>query len=166
MLAGALLGAAASVYDGRNAVTIPSYGPESRGGASKSDVAISDHPIEYPEVSRPDVLVVAFQEAYDKYKQPRAPDCTLIAEQDLVQLDDEDLGKAWTIPALEWAREMGETRVFNMIILGFATAIAQATSAEAMRKAIRNLGRLTEKNLAAFDRGYEHGLAMRAQGTV
>jgi len=61
---------------------------------------------------------------------------------------------------------MGETRVFNMIILGFATAIAQATSAEAMRKAIRNLGRLTEKNLAAFDRGYEHGLAMRAQGTV
>jgi 2-oxoglutarate ferredoxin oxidoreductase subunit gamma len=163
MLAGALLGAAASIHDERNAVTIPSYGPESRGGASKSDIVISDQPIEYPEVSHPNVLVIAFQEAYDKYKQPRAADCTLIVEQDLIQLDDEDVGKAWAIPALEWARETDEPRVFNMILLGFLTAIGRVASAEAMRKAIGNLGRLTEKNLAAFDRGYEHGVAMRTQ---
>jgi Pyruvate/2-oxoacid:ferredoxin oxidoreductase gamma subunit len=160
MLAGTLLGAAASVHDRRNAVSIPSYGPESRGGASKSDVAISDLPIEYPEVAQPNVLIVTFQEAYDKYKQPRAADCVLIAEADLVQLDDEDVPLAWTIPALEWAREMGEPRVFNMIMLGFATGIAHVTTAEAMRTAIRDLGRLTEKNLAAFDRGYEHGMAV------
>ena len=157
MLAGTMLGTAAAVYDERNAVTIPSYGPESRGGASKADVAISDEPIEYPKVSHPDILVITFQEAYDTYKQPRVAGCILITEENLVKLDDEDESVAWTIPALAWAREMGDERVFNMIMLGFTTAITGVASPEAMRKAIRNLGRLVEKNLAAFERGYTYG---------
>jgi 2-oxoglutarate ferredoxin oxidoreductase subunit beta len=163
MLAGTLLGAAAAVHDDRNAVSIPSYGPESRGGASKSDVIISDLPIEYPEVTAPHVLIATFQEAYDKFGQPRSPGCILITEEDLVQLDDADRREAWTIPALQMARNMDETRVFNMIMLGFGTAVAEMTSPEALRAAIRNLGRLTEKNLAAFDSGYERGLAARAE---
>ena len=163
MLAGTLLGAAASVHDQRNAVTIPSYGPESRGGASKSDIVISDAEIEDPEGSHPNVLVVTFQEAYETYKQPRAEGCILIAEEHLVKLDDEDQGDAWTIPALEWARQMGEPRVFNMIMLGFTTAIASVARADSMRAAIRGLGRLTEKNLAAFERGYEYGVTRMAE---
>jgi len=159
MLAGALLGEAASVHDGGYAVTIPSYGPESRGGASKSDIVLADQPIEYPEVREPDVLVVTFQEAYDKYKQPRAKDCQLIVERDLVKLDPEDVARAYAIPALEWAREVGEPRALNMIILGFITAVSDIIEAESVRAAIRKLGRLTEKNLAAFDRGYQNGLA-------
>jgi 2-oxoglutarate ferredoxin oxidoreductase subunit beta len=159
MLAGALLGEAASVHDGGHAVAIPSYGPESRGGASKSDIVLADEPIEYPEVREPNVLVVTFQEAYDKYKQPRAKDCVLIAEQDLVKLDPEDAETAWTIPALEWARELGEPRALNMIILGFIAAVSDVVAADSVRAAIRRVGRLTEKNLAAFDRGYQHGVA-------
>jgi len=163
MLAGRLLGTAAAVYEQRNAVTIPSYGPESRGGASKSDIVISDEPIEYPRASEPDVLIIAFQEAYDKYKQPRAAGCTLIIEENLIKLDEKDEGQAWTIPALEWAKAMGEERVFNMIMMGFATAITEVVTPEAMRTAIRNLGKMTELNLAAFERGYEYGLAERAK---
>jgi len=163
MLAGTVLGAAASVYDRRNAVTIPSYGPESRGGASKSDIVISDKEIEDPEASHPAVLVVTFQEAYETYKHPRAEGCVLIAEEHLVKLDEEDREKAWTVPALEWAREMGEPRVFNMIMLGFTTAIAGVAGADSMRAAIRGLGRLTEKNLAAFERGYEYGVSRLAE---
>ena len=163
MLAGRLLGTAAAVHEQRNAVTIPSYGPESRGGASKSDIVISDEPIEYPRASEPDVLIIAFQEAYDKYKQPRAAGCTLITEENLIKLDEKDEGQAWTIPALEWAKAMGEERVFNMIMMGFATAITKVVTPEAMRAAIRNLGKMTELNLAAFERGYEYGLAERAK---
>ena len=163
MLAGRLLGTAAAVHEQRNAVTIPSYGPESRGGASKSDIVISDEPIEYPRASEPDVLIIAFQEAYDKYKQPRAAGCILITEENMIKLDETDEGQAWTIPALEWAKAMGEERVFNMIMMGFATAITKVVTPEAMRTAIRNLGKMTEKNLAAFERGYEYGLAERAK---
>jgi 2-oxoglutarate ferredoxin oxidoreductase subunit gamma len=109
------------------------------------------------------VLIIAFQEAYDKYKQPRAAGCTLITEENLIKLDEKDEGTAWTIPALEWAKEMGEERVFNMIMMGFATAITKVVTPEAMRTAIRNLGKMTELNLAAFERGYEYGLAERAK---
>jgi len=164
MLAGTLLGAAAAVHEQRHAVTIPSYGPESRGGASKSDIVISDDLVEYPRVSHPNILVITFQEAYEKYKQPRAEGCILITEEDLVKLDEEDEAIAWTVPALRWAREMGEERVFNMIMLGFTTAITDAVSAEAMKMAIRNrLRRLTELNLKAFERGYEYGLSKLAE---
>ena len=164
MLAGTLLGTAATLYDRRNAVTIPSYGPESRGGASKSDIVISDEPIEYPKVSQPNVLVITFQEAYEKYKLPRAKDCILLTDEDLVKLDDEDKDIAWTIPALRWAKEMGEERVFNMIMMGFVTAITDVVSAEAMKTAIRTrLRRLTELNLKAFDRGHKYGLSKLAE---
>ena len=42
VLAGRLLGKAASLYDGKDAVVTQSYGPEARGGASRADVVISD----------------------------------------------------------------------------------------------------------------------------
>ncbi|MFA6244954.1 MAG: 2-oxoacid:acceptor oxidoreductase family protein, partial [Candidatus Hydrogenedentales bacterium] len=64
VLAGMLLGKAASLHDGKCAVFTQSYGPEARGGASCADVVVSDNPIDYPLVSRADVLVALFQEAY------------------------------------------------------------------------------------------------------
>ena len=41
ILAGVILAEAAAIYDGKNAVQSQSYGPEARGGASKSEVIIS-----------------------------------------------------------------------------------------------------------------------------
>ncbi len=38
ILAGVILAEAAAVYDGLNAVQTQSYGPEARGGASRSEV--------------------------------------------------------------------------------------------------------------------------------
>ena len=49
ILAGVIFGRAASIYDGRYAAQTQSYGPEARGGASKSDVIVCDNPIVYPE---------------------------------------------------------------------------------------------------------------------
>ena len=41
ILSGVILGKGASLYDNKNAVQTQSYGPEARGGASKSEVVIS-----------------------------------------------------------------------------------------------------------------------------
>ena len=43
------------------------YGPESRGGASRSDVIISDDEIDYPEVEHPDVLFAFNQLSASRY---------------------------------------------------------------------------------------------------
>jgi Pyruvate/2-oxoacid:ferredoxin oxidoreductase gamma subunit len=50
-----------------NAVQSQSYGPEARGGATRSDVIIADSRIYYPKVTQPNVLVCLTQEAYNKF---------------------------------------------------------------------------------------------------
>ena len=79
MLAGTLLGKAASLYDGKEAVFTQAYGPEARGGASRCDLIIAEEPVDYPYVTEPDILAVLFQEAYTKFgsliKPGRHTDC-------------------------------------------------------------------------------------------
>ena len=52
-----ILGEAAAIYEDLNAVQTQSYGPEARGGATRSDVVISEEPIHYPKVISPHFLV-------------------------------------------------------------------------------------------------------------
>src|SRR3990172_3558483 len=67
ILAGYMLGKAARLYDGRGAVFPQAYGRGGRGGPFSADLVISDEPIGYPMVSRPDLLVLMSQEAFTKY---------------------------------------------------------------------------------------------------
>ena len=67
ILAGIVLGKAASLYDGLYAVQTQSYGPEARGGASRAEVVISDEEIDYPKVQSPDILVAMSHEALITY---------------------------------------------------------------------------------------------------
>ena len=69
ILAGIILAEAAAIYDDKMAVQTQSYGPEARGGASKSEVVIADGEIDHPEVLSADVVVTLSQEAYDKYAE-------------------------------------------------------------------------------------------------
>ena len=50
VLAAIILADAAATFDGRFAAQSASYGPEARGGLTKSEVVISDHEIDYPRV--------------------------------------------------------------------------------------------------------------------
>ena len=52
VLAGKVLAEAAAIYDDMNATQSQSYGPEARGGASRSEVIISDEDIDYPKADR------------------------------------------------------------------------------------------------------------------
>ena len=59
--------AAALFENGLNATMAASYGSETRGTFTKSDVIVSDEPIGYPNVETPDVILCLAQVAYDKY---------------------------------------------------------------------------------------------------
>ena len=65
--AGIILAEAASIVEGKHAVQSQSYGPEARGGASKSEVIISDGPIDYPKATVVDACLAMTQESADKY---------------------------------------------------------------------------------------------------
>jgi 2-oxoglutarate ferredoxin oxidoreductase subunit gamma len=137
-----------------------SFGPEARGGSSSAQVILSDEPILYPYVTRPDVLVVMSQEAYTKFGPQLKPGGTLITEQELVRVDNIPLGeRAFGVPATRLAEELGRKVVLNIVMVGFFGAVTKLLDAEALRKAVADSvpPAMQKLNLQAFDKGYEYG---------
>jgi len=160
VLAGIVLGRAAAVHEGRNAVMAQSYGPESRGGASCAEVILDDGPIDYPHVVLPDVVLVLSQEAYAKYGRNRSEGALLVTEQDFVVIDAEaEKGKkVLQVPFTALAEKVGKRIVLNMVALGFLCRATSVVSADALRTAIQaSVPKGTDAlNLRAFDAGYQY----------
>ena len=157
ILAGYILGKAAALYDDKEAVFTQAYGPEARGGACSADLVISDEPIGYPMVSRPDLLVLMSQEAFTKYGSAVAEGAQLIVDTDLVE---SAAGKEWLrdIPATRLAAELGNRMVANVIMLGYlATTSDDASDLSASQPGTTSVRpALLELNLKAFACGFEY----------
>jgi 2-oxoglutarate ferredoxin oxidoreductase subunit gamma len=163
MLAGLLIGKAAALYDGKEAVFSQSYGPEARGGASNADVIIDDGPIDYPLVTHPDHFVAMFQEAYERYRSVLVKDGVLLIESDLVKpFADERPYRG--IPATRMAEELGRSIVANVVMVGFFSGVTGLISPQAAEEAIRNTlrPRLVDLNLKAFNAGYDYAKKQEA----
>ncbi len=161
-LAGNLLGKAAALHDGKEAVFTQTYGPEARGGASRADVIIGERPIAYPFVTQPDILAVLFQEAYEKFRPEMKPDGLLIMESDLVNPRSEDAGSV-RLPAIETARELGNKMAANIVMLGYIIGATDVVSLDAMEASIRASVRPAhlDLDLKALEAGFNMGRARR-----
>jgi 2-oxoglutarate ferredoxin oxidoreductase subunit gamma len=159
ILAGFIIGKAASLYDQKAATMTQNYGPESRGGACMADVLISEEEIGYPKVKHPDILVALSQEAYAVNVAKVAEGGLVIADNDLVKFDRQPDAQVRMVPATRLAEELGKKLVANIIMLGFFTAQTGLVSPEAMRRAIQSSvpARFTALNLKAFEVGFEYG---------
>ena len=102
ILAGVVLGEAAT-RAGHRAVQTQSYGPESRGGAARAEVVISSEPIDYPRVSRPDVVVALSQTGFDRFGQDVANHGIVLVDQALVEAE----GGVTSVPFTTTAEEVG-----------------------------------------------------------
>ncbi len=157
---GIITAAAACLHSGKNAVQTQSYGPESRGGACKSEVVISEDTIDFPKVVEPDVLVVMSQHAYNDYAEDIKVGGTVILDPDMIPREKEIKNvKVFRMPATKIADELGRRIVANIVMLGAFAAITGKVDEKALKEAIKeNVPRGTEElNLAAFQKGYEHG---------
>ena len=68
MLLGQVLAYSATLK-GLNAIWVPTYGPETRGGTANCMVTISDEPIYSPVFKDSDDLIVLNEPSYNKFKQ-------------------------------------------------------------------------------------------------
>jgi 2-oxoglutarate ferredoxin oxidoreductase subunit gamma len=154
VLSGLILGEAA-ILDGLNAVQTQSYGPESRGGAARADVIISDSPIDYPKVVAPDILVALSQPAYDKYRADVGKKAMVIIDSDLVESDE----TALCVPFSKLADELGRRIVANVIMLGTLARVSGCVSRESLEQAVlKNIPKGTEElNLRALAAGFGSG---------
>lgn len=157
---GIITAAAASIYANKNAVQTQSYGPESRGGACKSEVVISEEEIDFPKVVEPNILVVMSQHAYNDYIDDIKPDATVIFDPDMIPRTKElDKAKVFQVPATKIAEGLGRRIVANIVMLGAFTSITKALDENAVKESIiQNIPKGTEElNLAAFQKGYDYG---------
>ncbi len=157
---GRILGIAFTVHDRKNSVNTQSYGPESRGGACKSEIVVSDGDINYPYVRKADVFVSLSQTAYDTYINDLKEDGILLLDPNSVQSDKiGDKDKTFEIPSMELSRQIGSVKFQNTVALGaLYLLIKEQVSEEALRKAIaESVPRETlEDNIKAFDIGLDH----------
>jgi 2-oxoglutarate ferredoxin oxidoreductase subunit gamma len=153
VLAGAILGEAAVIAD-MEAVQTQSYGPESRGGAARSEVVIADAAVDYPRVTVPDVLIVLSSAAMRKYGEERGEKTRTVVDDDLVQMEVEG---AERVPFTMTAENLGRRIVANIVMLGFITNRFKLVPREAIEKAImKRIPKGTEElNMNAFQAGWD-----------
>ncbi|NUO79848.1 2-oxoacid:acceptor oxidoreductase family protein [candidate division KSB1 bacterium] len=164
VLAGHILAEAAALYDGNNATQSQSYGPEARGGASRSEVIISDGDIDYPKATNVDLMLALTQQACNKYVADlRRGGILLVDAEEVTNLPHGDY-KIYAAPITKIAElEVGKKVVTNMVALGLITELSQVVTTTAVEQAIRKrVPKGTEEiNLKAFHKGRAAALKLQ-----
>ena len=164
ILAGIILAEAAAIYDGKQAVQTQSYGPEARGGASKSEVVISSGEIDHPEVLAADALVALSPEAFKKFGPTVKPGGLILVDSDRVR--DPGAPEVVRIPITRLAFEKtGRQITANTVALGVLVGLTGVVSRQALEKAVaaRAPRGTEEMNRSALQVGFE--LAKQLRGS-
>jgi len=137
VLAGRILAEAAAIYDDKNATQSQSYGPEARGGASRSEVIISDEDIDYPKAVNIDLLLALTQESCNKYTKDLKENGILLVDSRAVTKVPEGNYRVFRVPITEIAREqVGRAVVANIVALGIIVELTRVVSVEALEAAV------------------------------
>ena len=164
VLAGVLLGQA-GLLDGKFVAGSNSYGAQARGSGCKAEVVFSDHPIDFPQVTVADILVVMSQGGYQQYApEVRKPSGLILYDQGQVCSEADSDAQQIGIPASEWAiKKLKAKQSANIVMLGALTEVTGLVSIQAMQKAIRLLvpERFRRLNLEALKIGTHLGRQTR-----
>jgi 2-oxoglutarate ferredoxin oxidoreductase subunit gamma len=162
LLAGKVL-AHAAMDVGMEVSWLPSYGPEMRGGTANVAVCISPQPIGSPLIESPRALLALNLPSLDKFAPKVKPDGIVVINESLIERDP-SRGDCTVIKvkARELAREAGNERATNFVMLGAYVGASEIISAEAVEQAIRNeftgeKEKFVPGNLAAFRAGVAAG---------
>ena len=135
ILMGIILAEAIGIYDGKFVAQTQSYGPEARGGSSKSEVIVSDEEIDYPEAMQLDLLLAMNQKSCDEFYPDLKPEGLLIIDSTFVT--QVPTSKAFQIPFTRIAREKFKREVVaNIIALGALTQLSPIISSKAVESAV------------------------------
>ena len=132
-----ILAEAAVLYENLNSVQSQSYGAAARGGATRSDVIISDSTIDYPKVIQPNVLVCLTQDAYNKFYEIIRPGGLLITDSRYVKTQKKVDALQRELPMYENVMEkIGKPIVFNICMLGSVIRMTELLAPESIMKVL------------------------------
>ena len=163
ILAGIIL-AEAAIYDGKNVTQTQSYGPEARGGASRSEVIIADGDIDYPKVTQADLVLCMSQESCDKYFYDIKKDGLLIV--DTSHVTRTPTSRAYPVDITGLATEAtGRAITANIVALGLIVGLTGIVSHQAIKGAVTTrVPQGTEEiNLRALAAGLDKAKQLKSQ---
>ena len=155
-----ILAEAAVLHENLNAVQSQSYGAAARGGATRSDVIISDSIIDYPKVIQPNVLVCLTQEAYNKFYRIIRPGGLLITDTRYVETQKKVDAQQRELQMFQNVMDkIGKPIVFNICMLGAVIELVDLIAPEAIMKVLakRIPKDFLDLNRQALDLGLELG---------
>jgi len=164
IMAGIIIGKAASIFNKYHATMIQSFGPEARGSACSAQVIVDKSPIAYPYVQHSSILVALNQEAYKLFAPSLSKGGILIYEQDMVKPDPSITNgmRSFGVSATRIAEELGRVIVQNVVMVGFFAAVTGLLSYDDVASAVKDsIPPGTEGlNLEALKRGFEAGVEL------
>lgn len=164
ILAGRLLAEAAALHDGLDVIQTNSYGPEARGGASRSEVVLGRGEIDVLHAPAVDVLVCLNQASCDAYYHHLVGRGLLITDADLVKVVPTT--RALEVPMSALAREKaGNVMAANVVALAVLSAVSNIISREGLVDTIKQRipSAFLAGNLKAIEAGFAAGEEILAQ---
>ena len=153
-----LLAEAAVLYENLIAVQSQTYGPAARGGATRSDIIISDSNINFPKVLQPNVLVCLTQEAYNLFYPIIRPGGLLITDTRFVKTEKKVDAQQREFPMYRTVMDkIGKPIVFNICMLGAVISLTDLVKSESIIKVLENRipSSFLEMNRKALNLGME-----------
>lgn len=155
LLAGRILAEAAAIHGGLNAVQSNSYGPEARGGASRSEVVVSAGEIDDLRCKKFDILLCLSQKSCDAYYGSLLESGVLITDSTNVTVVP--TSRAVDVPMTQIAvEECGNALVTNIIALGVLCGYTHVVTLDSLIAAIESTMRkdLAPLNIKALQLGF------------
>ncbi len=155
-----ILSEAAVIYENMNATQSQSYGAAARGGATRSDIILSNSEINFPKVVQPNILVCLTQESYDTFSQLIRPGGTLLVDSKYVETKRKVDAKHISLPMYEKVmEEIGKPIVFNICMLGALIGVSKIIKPESIMKVLETKipKDFLQMNQKALDLGLKMG---------
>jgi 2-oxoglutarate ferredoxin oxidoreductase subunit gamma len=134
-----ILAEAAVLHENLIAVQSQVYGPAARGGATRTDVIISESTINYPKVIQPNVLVCLTQEAYNTYCSIIRPGGLLITDNRFVKIQRKIDAQQKELPMYRNVMEsIGKPIVFNICMLGAVIALTKLVKSDSIMEVLKD----------------------------
>ncbi len=117
---------------------MPSYGPEMRGGTANVTVIVSDERISSPILRAYDTAIILNQQSMDKFESTVKPGGTLLYDPNGISKHPtrKDIN-IYRVEGAQKAAEMGNTKIFNMIVLGAYLKVKPIVKMENVVKGIK-----------------------------
>lgn len=151
-----ILSEAAVLHENLNAVQTQAYGAAARGGATRTDVIISESTINYPKVIQPNVLVCLTQESYNKFLTIVRPGGLLITDSRFVETQKKVDAIQKELPLYQSVMDtIGKPIVFNICMLGAVIGLTNLVKPESILKVLKKRipSAFVEMNSKALDLG-------------